>query len=269
MKYLFFLPVWFFVSGCATNSVTKLIPEHAVVKRDAKPGFEDRFSNLYPKRPEYPTTCEQNCYQPHDSIRCESKMETCLFTKNQAHPKTSTGFTVQWLGHASFVIKTPDGQQLLLDPVSQQFDWPVNWAFRLSQGFNRKVPEVQLNDDELKKTNAVMYSHIHYDHFNKDDISRIGTNTEFLTPLGFAGHFPGGGYNITEMAWFANKSVGDVNIHFVPAHHFSSRIWVPYLYEDEDKTLWGGWLIEHQGKKLFFVKNIIKNGKKNPKMIEN
>jgi len=253
MKVILIFSVIYLLSACAQNQVSVLTTENSVVKRDTKPGFEDRFMNLYPKRPEYPTTCEQNCYPPQQEIECQSPMESCLFTGIQAHPKLTTGFSIQWLGHASFVIKTPDGQQLLLDPVSQQFDWPVNWAFRLSQGFNRVVPEVQLSGEELKKTSAVMYSHIHYDHFNKDDITRIGNQTEFLTPLGFADHFPTGGYSITEMAWYSQKSIGDVNIHFVPAHHFSSRIWVPYLYNDEDKTLWGGWLIEHKGKKIFYA----------------
>jgi N-acyl-phosphatidylethanolamine-hydrolysing phospholipase D len=128
----------------------------------------------------------------------------------------------------------------LFDPVSQQFDWPVNWAFRLSYGFNRSTP-TPLSEPELASIDAVMYSHIHYDHFNKSDIEQIGNQPKYLTPLGIAKHFPNNGYDITEMAWYANQRLGDLTIHFVPAHHFSSRILVPYLYQDRDKALWGGW----------------------------
>lgn len=32
-----------------------------------------------------------------------------------------------------------------------------------------------------------MYSHIHYDHFNKDDILAIGSALDYLALLGFAG----------------------------------------------------------------------------------
>ncbi len=35
----------------------------------------------------------------------------------------------------------------------------------------------------------------------------------------------------------------------VPAHHFNSR----KLFDDFNRALWGAWLIEHNGKKLFFA----------------
>lgn len=96
-----------------------------------------------------------------------------------------------------------------------------------------------------------MYSHIHYDHFNKDDIAKIGAVPMYLTPLGFAEQFPENGYKVTEMAWYASKNIGEVTAQFVPAHHFSSRIWVPFFHEDHNATLWGGWLLEHNDKTLF------------------
>ena len=74
-----------------------------------------------------------------------------------------------------------------------------------------------------------------------------------MTPLGFAEHFPNNGYKITEMAWYSTKKMGDITIHFVPANHFSSRILVPFIHEDHDATLWGGWVLEQKGKKLFFA----------------
>jgi len=85
-----------------------------------------------------------------------------------------------------------------------------------------------------------LYSHIHYDHFNKTDIEKIGTDAQYFVPLGFAEHFPNNGYRINEMAWFAKTTLAELKINFVPAHHFSSRILIPYLYEDKNVTLWGG-----------------------------
>jgi L-ascorbate metabolism protein UlaG (beta-lactamase superfamily) len=55
------------------------------------------------------------------------------------------------------------------------------------------------------------------------------------------------------MAWYSHKALGELTLNFVPAHHFSNRILVPYLYEDNDKTLWGGWVIEHEGQRIFFA----------------
>jgi predicted DNA-binding protein (MmcQ/YjbR family) len=47
----------------------------------------------------------------------------------------------------------------------------------------------------------VLYSHIHYDHFSKDDIKKIGKNAQYFAPLGFAKHFPNDGYHINEFQW--------------------------------------------------------------------
>lgn len=262
MKVFVLIVLLGMLAGCSSfsgsiNTVSTVIPKGAVVKYSQNKGSEDRFSNLYPtSNPQYPDTCEQDCYAPNKFIECLSPksapMENCLFTQTQIKPNLDTGFKVKWLGHASFVIETPDGQTLLIDPVFEQFDWPVNWAFRWSYGYDRKPPET-MSKSQLSAVDGVLYSHIHYDHFNKDDIRSIGTKAKYFTPLGFAEHFENHGYDITQMAWYAKQTLNDITIHFVPAHHFSSRILVPYIYEDDDKTLWGGWIVEYQGKKLFYA----------------
>ena len=186
-----------------------------------------RFANLYPGKKSYEITCQENCYQPSTVVECESPGENCRFVGKQLQPEVNTGFTFRWLGHASFYLKSPEGSTLLLDPVSKQFDWPVDWAFRLANGFFRKEPKWLLAD-ELNDVDAVLYSHIHYDHFNKDDIENIATNAQYLVPLGFGEHFPDGGYNINEMAWFSTAKLAELNINFVPAHHFM-RIMMPHF----------------------------------------
>jgi len=241
------------VTGCATpNNVTQIKGEQSVVKYTDEPGYEDRFSNLYDGFKAYPVTCEENCYPVSSDIDCEGEMQDCLFTGKNPEVTLNTGFSIKWLGHASFILNTASGEQVLIDPVFGQFDWPVNWAFRLSEGFNRNAPAA-VSEEKLAQTDAVVYSHIHYDHFNKADIAELGPKPAYLVPLGFAEHFPDDGYTINEMAWYASANVGKTRVHFVPAHHFSSRIWVPYLYEDNDATLWGGWVFEHEGSTLFFA----------------
>ncbi|WDE12188.1 MBL fold metallo-hydrolase [Thalassomonas haliotis] len=238
--------------GCANNTVEHVEQPDSVVKYQENLTDPVRFANLYPGKKTYPTTCTENCYPPSPLLACESPAENCRFTGQQTPPLLNTGFNIRWLGHASFYIENPDGTSLLFDPVSDQFDWPVNWAFRLSEGFNRRQGTWP-TESEITNTDAVLYSHIHYDHFNKDDIAQVGSKAEYFVPLGFAEHFPQDGYRINEMTWFSSKSLGELNIHFVPAHHFSSRIWVPFLYEDNNTALWGGWVIEHRGQRLFFA----------------
>ncbi|MFT5756717.1 MAG: N-acyl-phosphatidylethanolamine-hydrolyzing phospholipase D [Alteromonadaceae bacterium] len=241
------------LTACMTpNEVQHIEDDRSIIKYKKDSTDRQRFSNLYPGKKNYPESCSENCYPSSDVIACVDNSETCQFTGKQTPPILNTHFSIRWLGHASFYIQGPDGSKLLLDPVSRQFDWPVNWAFRLSAGFYRQEP-AWLTSAEQNDIDAVLYSHIHYDHFNKDDIANIGSNVNYFTPLGFAEHFAKGGYKINEMAWFSTKSLGELDIHFVPAHHFSGRIWVPYVYEDNDTTLWGGWVVEHQGRRLFFA----------------
>ncbi len=246
---LLFLSTLFALQGCSqSNSITTL-------SKNVQPQTADgRFKNMYPGEKTYPLSCQQDCYLPQATLSCKkpSPAEQCRFNAEQPKPELNTGFTLKWLGHASFQINTTDGQQLLLDPVLEQFDWPVNWAFWLSEGFNRQLPAA-LTAQELAATDAVLYSHIHYDHFNKADIAVLGSTPQYLVPLAVAEHLPQQQLQITEMAWNSQLQLGDLTVHAVPAHHFSSRIWVPFIYDDFGKASWNGWLLELHGKKLFFA----------------
>ncbi|AIY66953.1 MBL fold metallo-hydrolase [Pseudoalteromonas piratica] len=242
-----FITLLCLISGCATNQVNRIKADNL----NSAPQKDERFTNRYPGTKTYPYSCEDNCYPPTNEIRCESDMENCQFVGINPSVTEQTGFVINWLGHASFEIETPSGQRFLIDPVFTQFDWPVNLAFKLTHDFERKTPNYTL--DKPKPVSAVMYSHLHYDHFNKHDVTQIGNKTRYLVPMGFASHFSQNHYKITEMDWFTSTSVEQTTVHFVPAHHFNSRIWVPFLYDDTNETLWGGWLVEEGGKTLFFA----------------
>ncbi|MBE0376854.1 MBL fold metallo-hydrolase [Pseudoalteromonas prydzensis] len=240
------------VACSSANKVQTIAGPETIVPLHQEGERAGRYHNLYPGEKTYPISCEHDCYPKNASLVCEAETENCQYQGEQLTPQLNTGFTVRWLGHAGFMIKTPDGQQVVFDPVKEQFDSPVDLAFRLASGFYRK-PGDWLTNDELKNLAAVMYSHLHYDHFNKADIEEIGNLPRYLTPLGMADNFPTGGFNISEMAWYASTKIDDLTIHAVPAHHFSSRILVPFIYEDNDKASWNGWLLEQNGKTLFFA----------------
>lgn len=247
-----------FLLGCSTpNSVNRIVDKDSVIKYRTSKGNEHRFQNLYSVKKledrHYPVTCEQDCYPDSIKLRCEENAENCTFMGVQEVLDLDLGFDIQWLGHASFHVKTNDGTSLLLDPVTQQFDWPIGFAHWLTGGIYRNNPEKWLPTKELEAVDAVMYSHVHYDHFNKADVDDMNRDIEYLVPLGFAEHFENDNYRINEMAWFSSTKIKETDVHFVPANHFSNRILVPYVYEDRDTSLWGAWIIEKQGKKLFFA----------------
>ena len=257
MKLLLGLPIIGLLTACAnTNQVARFIDDDSVVKYKNPSAEKLRFQNLYEvklKDKTYPLTCEGDCYPSSPMLQCESKAENCMFIGENQQPNLNTGFEIQWLGHASFHIKMEDGTSLLIDPVTDQFDSPIGFANWLFGGKYRDEPSAWLSDAEIYSVDGILYSHIHYDHFNKADIDDMPRETDYFVPLGFAEHFEDDGYQINEMAWYATTKVNKSNIHFVPANHFSNRIWVPFIYEDQDTSLWGGWVIENQGNKIFFA----------------
>lgn len=234
------------LTGCSANSVT-------TIEEESQPTNEEigRFQNLDAGEKSYPLTCKQDCYKPRDDIQCGND-GLCQYTGNKKDFLGLTDFSVKWLGHATFVIKTSSGETFLTDPVFNDFDWPINWLFSLDGGQQREI-NVEPTPEVIATTDAVLYSHLHYDHFNKSDIETIGRKPEYIVPLNLADHFPSIGANITELGWFSSKIIGESLVTAMPAHHFSSRTLVPFIYEDNNKDSWSGWLIENKGQTLLFA----------------
>jgi len=236
--------------ACSIPNQVSVVSEGGVMPSQV----EGRYRNLYSGKQSYPYTCSEDCYPVRPELQCEipSPAQSCRYIGPRPELAGDTGFKLTWHGHASFSISTPDGKQLLIDPVSEQFDWPVSWANRLL-GSGHRQPPPSLKADLFAKADAVLYSHLHYDHFNKSDLARVGEQAQFFVPPGMAAYFPSKGYRIQEVQWFASASLGETSIQGMPAHHFNSRYWVPFIYDDHEKALWSGWLLKHGGKTLFFA----------------
>lgn len=255
MKYktLLLLASSALLASCSSpNTVEVIAGEGTITPLTTEGPRAGRYHNLYPGDKTYPLTCTENCYPEHQALACDENGEYCQFEGDNPDVTLNAGFNVQWLGHAGFIITTQAGQTVLFDPVKEQFDSPVDLAFKLTGGGYRQ-PGSWPSNNQLNDLDAVMYSHIHYDHFNKADIEEIGNRPRYLVPLGMADNFPEGGFNISEMAWYAQTNINDLTIHAVPAHHFSSRVLVPFIYEDHNKDLWNGWLLEQNNKTVFFA----------------
>ncbi|KKO45936.1 hypothetical protein WG68_07980 [Arsukibacterium ikkense] len=219
------------------------IPEDAagIVKRG------ERFKNLYPTPESYPLQCQYDCYQPQSVLQCNQKASQCLidwpFTVLEP-----VGLTLTWFGHASFELVLPQGQRVLFDPVSAGFDWPINWLAALA-GDRRQAPPRFITQRNAP-VSAVFFSHAHFDHLNKADLKQLGASPDYYLPYGMARYFPQRGYRLHEMSWYSSVTAHHMQIHFVPAHHYSGR----GLYAlDGDKSLWGGWILEIDGYKVYFA----------------
>ncbi|MCH8536674.1 MAG: MBL fold metallo-hydrolase, partial [Alkalimonas sp.] len=197
------------LSACSTpNTVQQLITEQAVIEQVPEGKNQGMYRNLYRGKQDYPVTCEDDCYPAHPEVACKSHGQDCQFTGEQNAPELGSGFEVHWLGHASFLIKTPDDQQLLLDPVLGQFDWPVNWAQHLV-GIIKRPYTPTLTAEQLTASDAVLYSHLHYDHFSHATIRQIGTEARYYVPVGMADYMPRGGYQVLEKAWYGSSELGE------------------------------------------------------------
>jgi L-ascorbate metabolism protein UlaG (beta-lactamase superfamily) len=63
----------------------------------------------------------------------------------------------------------------------------------------------------------------------------------FFVPLGVKAWFLGHGMqNVVELDWWESATHGGLAFHLVPVQHWSAR--TPW---DRDRTLWGGWIVEH------------------------
>ena len=148
---------------------------------------------------------------------------------------------VAWIGHATFLIKL-GSTTIITDPVFEKNMGPLIF------GPKRFVdPALELN--ELPKVDLFLLTHNHYDHLSSRTIQRFPfKKTKVLTPLKLSKYFTRNGYrDVTEMDWYDEIEFNDLKITFVPAVHWSKRsLW------DTNKTLWGSFIIDYEGIKIFF-----------------
>jgi len=108
-------------------------------------------------------------------------------------------------------------------------------------------PAIDLS--ELPKVNLFLLTHNHYDHLDYKTIKKFPfKESEVLTPLKLGKYFSRNKFKkIKELDWYDQVQVNDLKITLLPAIHWSKR-----TLTDNNKTLWGSFLIEYKNKKIFF-----------------
>lgn len=165
-----------------------------------------------------------------------------------------------WLGHASFLIELPAtpgaerGIRILCDPVFSERTSPSQWI-----GPKRYSPP-PCTLDELPDVDAICISHNHYDHLDHATVQHIYDKRRgqihFFTSLGnkhwFTQHVGCAQDEVTESDWWESyhlniEGLGDVKLTCCPIQHGSGRSLL-----DQGSTLWCSWVIEAEGKKVYF-----------------
>lgn len=152
--------------------------------------------------------------------------------------------TATWLGHATVMVRA-NNFTLLTDPHFSVRAFPVQWM-----GPSRKVRS-PARVENLPKIDVVVISHSHYDHLDQTTVvklSKAQPDTLFLVPLGLEKLLRSWGVNkVREMDWWETHSIGDNQITFVPAYHWSAR-----TLTDRNKSLWGGWTLKNPAVNFYF-----------------
>ncbi len=149
---------------------------------------------------------------------------------------------IGWIGHATFLIKLGN-TTIITDPVFSKNAGPLIF------GPKRYVePALKLN--EIPEVNLFLLTHNHYDHQDMKTIRRFPyKKSKVLVPLKLGKYFTRYRFNdVSEMDWYDEIYVNDLKITLLPAVHWSKR-----SLTDANKTLWGNFLIEYKGKKIFFA----------------
>jgi len=147
---------------------------------------------------------------------------------------------IVWLGHATFFIRL-SGVNMLIDPVF--FDVP----------FLKRYSAHAFDPATFKKLDYLLISHDHQDHCQEKSIRQIvGQNPDLkiLTGLNMETLLRPWCKNLSiEMAgWYQQyKTTSNVEIYFLPSRHWSKR-----GLSDENKRLWGAFIIRSKDKAIYF-----------------
>lgn len=144
-----------------------------------------------------------------------------------------------WLGHATVLLRVGD-LHLITDPHLSARASPFSFA-----GPKRLVP-APATVGQLPKIDVVLVSHNHYDHLDDASIrALLRANPELVcyVPLGLKPWFERRGVRqVHELDWWQKHGHRDLEIHCVPAQHWSARnLW------DRNRTLWSGWVVKAPG----------------------
>ena len=153
-----------------------------------------------------------------------------------------TKIQITWVGHSTFLIQT-SGLNIITDPIWSKRASPISFL-----GPKRHArPGMAFAD--LPKIDIVLISHTHYDHLDRPTIARLGNSPHYIVPPNVAKWFAQMGItNVTELPWWSDTKIADIEITAVPARHWSRR----NFFGTSDAG-WGGYVIESKAGTIYFA----------------
>jgi N-acyl-phosphatidylethanolamine-hydrolysing phospholipase D len=147
-----------------------------------------------------------------------------------------------WIGHSTFLLQF-GGCNLLTDPLLGSHCSPVP----LRRFQRHSAPGLSIA--QLPRIDAVLLSHNHYDHLDRRSLLALGRDVTLFCPTGLGGLLCAWGFrSVTELTWGEERLFKNLRLICLPAQHGSART----LF-DRDRSLWCGWLAEHDGHRTVFL----------------
>jgi L-ascorbate metabolism protein UlaG (beta-lactamase superfamily) len=149
---------------------------------------------------------------------------------------------ITWLGHASFLIHL-NGIRLLIDPVLT------------SSILLKRQSELPFNSEVFQDIDYILISHNHRDHCDKESVQLLAKQNPEATWLCGLGldtlllNKWTGSKKILAAGWYQQFPLNNslLQISFLPTRHWSRR-----GLSDTNASLWGAFLIESRGRKIYF-----------------
>lgn len=149
------------------------------------------------------------------------------------------GDSLIWLGHNSFFLQLA-GKRIMFDPVFGNIP------------FVKRQSEFPANPDIFTGIDYLLVSHDHFDHLDKQSITRLLKNNpqmKLFCGLGtgelIQSWFPE--MKIIEAGWYQQMEDEGLKITFLPAQHWSKR-----SVRDGGQRLWGAFMLQGDGLSLYY-----------------
>lgn len=145
---------------------------------------------------------------------------------------------VLWVGHATVLVQMDD-RVFLTDPIFTGSAGQISW----------RVVEPGLDVAHVPPLDAVLVSHLHFDHLSPPSLAMLGRRVgHLLTPAGGLAYVPDLPFPASDLAPWERWTSGGLRVTAVPvAHHgwrYGADAWMSDCHT--------GYVVEHRGLTVYF-----------------